>query len=212
MSTEVSAAIEEVKLCIDGENEVDRLLRAERTIWIKEANCSTKVLEALKKVSTFTLPAGTILFHQREKRFANGGEYPYAPANWFSRDHLYYPDAPKMNVYQYRVEKDIPNLIKITVDLCYDDLHAIIENDLGDMHKTVQTLYSFGFNGVVTDNKFQTLDEQERYRERFGDYGTSDANEYRLPFQIVKNHLTLVNMQIVSDEIASQEYHTEWYA
>ena len=193
--------------------------------------------------NTYCVPVGTILFHERKQRFANGLDCPYAPCNWFSKDKRFYfkeeeDTKSDMNTYMYRVKKEIKNVVLMSDQFPYTELETIISSispktDTSDMHEKVQFLESIGFHGVVDDIHLWTQDHLQKYAlkhptssvESKLDYYrvpytiSSDNNvvvsprvdnEYRLPFQVVRDHLELIKSIIVDDTVALNENHTKW--
>ena len=174
-------------------------------------------MERLKK-NYFTIPQGTIFYHQRFKRFANGGNYPYAPANWLSINVPYFAQKIEgcgLNTYQYVAKKDIPNLLLMDYYLQPDDLEELISTldpsvDICDMHCKVEFLKNrYECNGVVNDYKKWSTEAFNEYTAKWPT-PTCESNEYRLPASVVKEYLTFVSVDIQDDEIAKKEIHTKY--
>jgi len=161
-------------------------------------------IPALPVVSCCTIPAGTVLYHQRFNGvFCEGKTKPYAPVNYFSRTPFYGDPykSKNLNTYCYRVDKDIPNVLQ----------HNLLEFDYEDLLAWVsdQTKHSKDVDARNIHSYLPWLQHTFKYNGLYHDVSDMD-NEYRLLRDVVDHHLTLVFCVIHNTTVPDKECGGAW--
>ncbi len=137
-----------------------------------------------------------ILYHQRRGIFKNGLDKPNYNFAYFSRSCPHYK-SDKMNVYKYKVNDVIPNMIKLDDDFWPEDLYEWASKKLGrHINKNAYEL-----NDIII--------RELGYSGWFFD--TTYSNEYVLSKDIIDGYLELVDETINDDREPDEEADGEYY-
>jgi len=148
-----------------------------------------------------SIPVGTILYHQRYNGvFKEHRDKPYAPVNYFSRYRPFYGETntETLNTYEYKVVKEIPNVLEQTATHCPDNINEWVKKisssissiDSNNIHSYLPWL-EFGIRGFFHDFE-----------------ASCGSNEYRLTANAVRSHLEL-SSAIINDKTEPEVEHGE---